>query len=81
MGKAIYKAASLFNHSCRPNAHAYFLSRTLYLRTTHGVTAGCQLELSYGPQVLEIKSCIEDFWLFLFETFEVCIYYFGLSMP
>ncbi|QCE15420.1 SET and MYND domain-containing protein 4 [Vigna unguiculata] len=51
VGKAIYKAASLFNHSCRPNAHAYFLSRTLYLRTTHGVTAGCQLELSYGPQV------------------------------
>ncbi|BAT78966.1 uncharacterized protein HKW66_Vig0105890 [Vigna angularis] len=51
VGKAIYKAASLFNHSCRPNAHAYFLSRTLYLRITHGVAAGCQLELSYGPQV------------------------------
>ncbi|XP_014522619.1 SET and MYND domain-containing protein 4 [Vigna radiata var. radiata] len=51
VGKAIYKAASLFNHSCRPNAHAYFLSRTLYIRITHGVAAGCQLELSYGPQV------------------------------
>jgi len=54
VGKAIYKAGSLFNHSCQPNVHAYFLSRTLYLRTTHGVAAGCQLELSYGPQVLEI---------------------------
>ncbi|KAL9312758.1 hypothetical protein ACSQ67_018210 [Phaseolus vulgaris] len=51
VGKAIYKAGSLFNHSCQPNVHAYFLSRTLYLRTTHGVAAGCQLELSYGPQV------------------------------
>ncbi|CAI8598663.1 unnamed protein product [Vicia faba] len=51
VGKAIYKAGSLFNHSCQPNVHAYFLSRTLYLRTTKAVAAGCQLELSYGPQV------------------------------
>ncbi|KAL2339512.1 hypothetical protein Fmac_007452 [Flemingia macrophylla] len=51
VGKAIYKAGSLFNHSCQPNTHAYFLSRTLYLRTTEVVAAGCQLELSYGPQV------------------------------
>ncbi|CAJ2641772.1 SET and MYND domain-containing protein [Trifolium pratense] len=51
VGKAIYKAGSLFNHSCQPNVHAYFLSRTLYLRTTKVVAAGCQLELSYGPQV------------------------------
>nr|KYP53789.1 Serine/threonine protein phosphatase 5 [Cajanus cajan] len=51
VGKAIYKAGSLFNHSCQPNIHAYFLSRTLYIRTTEVVAAGCQLELSYGPQV------------------------------
>ncbi|XP_061356654.1 histone-lysine N-methyltransferase ASHR1 isoform X2 [Gastrolobium bilobum] len=51
VGKAIYKAGSLFNHSCQPNVHAYFISRTLYLRTTKVVAAGCQLELSYGPQV------------------------------
>ncbi|XP_073224235.1 uncharacterized protein [Cicer arietinum] len=51
VGKAIYKAGSLFNHSCKPNVHAYFLSRTLYLRTTNVIAAGCQLELSYGPQV------------------------------
>ncbi|KAK7410797.1 hypothetical protein VNO78_01894 [Psophocarpus tetragonolobus] len=51
VGKAIYKAGSLFNHSCQPNVHAYFLSRTLYLRTTNVVAAGCPLELSYGPQV------------------------------
>ncbi|KAJ6708519.1 TETRATRICOPEPTIDE REPEAT (TPR)-LIKE SUPERFAMILY PROTEIN [Salix viminalis] len=51
VGQAIYKAASLFNHSCLPNIHAYFLSRTLFIRTTEYVSTGCPLELSYGPQV------------------------------
>ncbi|KAF2296955.1 hypothetical protein GH714_013546 [Hevea brasiliensis] len=51
VGKAIYIAGSLFNHSCQPNIHAYFLSRTLFIRTTEHVAAGCPLELSYGPQV------------------------------
>ncbi|KAL6566065.1 hypothetical protein OROGR_001680 [Orobanche gracilis] len=51
VGKAIYRAESLFNHSCQPNIHAYFLSRTLYLRTTKVVASGHELELSYGPQV------------------------------
>ncbi|XP_034912260.1 uncharacterized protein [Populus alba] len=50
VGQAIYKAASLFNHSCLPNIHAYFLSRTLFIRTTEYVSTGCPLELSYGPQ-------------------------------
>ncbi|PON71106.1 N-terminal acetyltransferase A, auxiliary subunit [Parasponia andersonii] len=51
VGQAIYRAGSLFNHSCQPNIHAYFLSRTLCIRTTEFVAAGCPLELSYGPQV------------------------------
>lgn len=51
VGQAIYLAGSMFNHSCGPNAHAYFLSRTLYIRTTDSVSAGSELELSYGPQV------------------------------
>nr|KJB78624.1 hypothetical protein B456_013G010300 [Gossypium raimondii] len=51
VGQALYKAASLFNHSCLPNIHAYFMSRTLLLRTTEFVSGGCALELSYGPQV------------------------------
>ncbi|XVE90927.1 hypothetical protein DITRI_Ditri20bG0115000 [Diplodiscus trichospermus] len=51
VGQALYKAASLFNHSCEPNIHAYFISRTLFLRTTEFVAGGCPLELSYGPQV------------------------------
>ncbi|PRQ59689.1 putative chromatin remodeling SET family [Rosa chinensis] len=51
VGQAIYASGSLFNHSCRPNIHAYFLSRTLHIRTTEYVSAGCPLELSYGPQV------------------------------
>lgn len=51
VGQAIYSVASLFNHSCQPNIHAYFLSRTLFLRATEHVAVGCPLELSYGPQV------------------------------
>ncbi|RAL52269.1 hypothetical protein DM860_016118 [Cuscuta australis] len=51
VGQAIYLEGSMFNHSCRPNAHAYFLSRTLYVRTTETVAAGSELEISYGPQV------------------------------
>ncbi|KAL5569695.1 hypothetical protein UlMin_026270 [Ulmus minor] len=51
VGQAIYKTGSLFNHSCQPNIHAYFVSRTLLLRTTEFVAAGCPLELSYGPQI------------------------------
>ncbi|XP_023520329.1 SET and MYND domain-containing protein 4 isoform X1 [Cucurbita pepo subsp. pepo] len=51
VGQAIYTTGSLFNHSCKPNIHAYFNSRTLFIRTTASVTVGCPLELSYGPQV------------------------------
>ncbi|XP_057482812.1 uncharacterized protein LOC130769627 isoform X1 [Actinidia eriantha] len=51
VGQAIYSEGSLFNHSCQPNIHAYFLSRTLHIRSTEYVVAGCPLELSYGPQV------------------------------
>ncbi|XP_057743124.1 uncharacterized protein LOC130961323 [Arachis stenosperma] len=51
VGKAIYKAGSLFNHSCQPNVHAYFISRNLCIRTTKAIPAEGHLELSYGPQV------------------------------
>lgn len=51
MAQAIYSGGSFFNHSCQPNAHAYFLSRSLLIRATENVIAGSDLELSYGPQV------------------------------
>ncbi|KAL7107461.1 hypothetical protein ACP275_06G056100 [Erythranthe tilingii] len=51
VAQAVYSRGSLFNHSCLPNVHAYFLSRTLFMRATEHVTAGSELELSYGPQV------------------------------
>ncbi|XP_059627848.1 uncharacterized protein LOC132270675 isoform X2 [Cornus florida] len=51
VGLAIYSAGCLFNHSCQPNIHAYFLSRTLHIQSTEFVAAGYPLELSYGPQV------------------------------
>ncbi|XP_060181568.1 uncharacterized protein LOC132611178 isoform X3 [Lycium barbarum] len=51
VGQAVHVAGSFFNHSCQPNIHAYFLSRTLYVRATEYILAGSELELSYGPQV------------------------------
>lgn len=51
VGQAIYSTGSLFNHSCQPNVHAYFLSRSLLIRSTEFVEAGYPLEISYGPQV------------------------------
>lgn len=51
VGQAVYPAGSMFNHSCQPNIHAYFVSRTLYVRATEFVARGSELELSYGPQV------------------------------
>ncbi|KAF5467558.1 hypothetical protein F2P56_017372 [Juglans regia] len=50
VGQAIYRVGSLFNHSCQPNIGAYFVSRSLFIRTTEFVAVGCPLELSYGPQ-------------------------------
>ncbi|XP_024971752.1 SET and MYND domain-containing protein 4 isoform X1 [Cynara cardunculus var. scolymus] len=58
VGQAIYLAGSLFNHSCQPNIHTYFLSRTLCIRAIDFVVAGHPLELSYGPQV-GLWSCKE----------------------
>ncbi|GJT97775.1 SET and MYND domain-containing protein 4 isoform X1 [Tanacetum coccineum] len=58
VGQAIYLAGSMFNHSCQPNIHTYFLSRTLYIRTIDSVAARQPLELSYGPQVGQ-WSCSE----------------------
>ncbi|KAL2898027.1 Histone-lysine N-methyltransferase SMYD3 [Bienertia sinuspersici] len=51
IGQAIYLSGSLFNHSCIPNIHAYFISRTLLIRATEFVPTGCALEMSYGPQI------------------------------
>ncbi|XP_026656321.1 uncharacterized protein LOC103724370 isoform X2 [Phoenix dactylifera] len=51
VGQAIYSTGSLFNHSCQPNIHAYFLARMLLIRSTEFVPAWNPLELSYGPQV------------------------------
>ncbi|KAL6642854.1 hypothetical protein ACP70R_021035 [Stipagrostis hirtigluma subsp. patula] len=54
VAQAIYVSGSLFNHSCRPNVHAYFLSRALILRSTEFIKSGSPVELSYGPQAGEM---------------------------
>ncbi|KAI3458405.1 hypothetical protein Pfo_015068 [Paulownia fortunei] len=70
VAQAVYCGGSLFNHSCQPNVHAYFLSRTLFIRATENVTAGSELELSYGPQVgewdcSERRKFLEDRYSFI----------------
>ncbi|KAK3156871.1 hypothetical protein QOZ80_2AG0113190 [Eleusine coracana subsp. coracana] len=54
VAQAIYISGSLFNHSCQPNVHVYFLSRALVLRSTEFIESGSPIELSYGPQVGEM---------------------------
>ncbi|KAK6155982.1 hypothetical protein DH2020_010230 [Rehmannia glutinosa] len=70
VAQAVYCGGSLFNHSCLPNVHAYFLSRTLFIRATENVAAGSELELSYGPQVgewdcSERRRFLEDRYSFI----------------
>ncbi|PIN26923.1 Histone-lysine N-methyltransferase [Handroanthus impetiginosus] len=70
VAQAVYSAGSLFNHSCQPNIHAHFLSRTLFVRATENVAAGSELELSYGPQVgqwdcSERRKFLEDRYSFI----------------
>ena len=62
VGQAVYLAGSMFNHSCQPNIHAYFVSRTLYVRATEFVARGSELELSYGPQVQSTGSELDLFF-------------------
>lgn len=61
MGQAVYVAGSFFNHSCQPNIHTYFLSRTLHVQATEYVLAGSELELSYGPQVTMFSYSLSVF--------------------
>ncbi|KAG8380981.1 hypothetical protein BUALT_Bualt06G0073000 [Buddleja alternifolia] len=70
VAQAVYSGGSLFNHSCQPNVHAYFISRTLFIRVTECVAAGSELELSYGPQVgqwncSERRQILEDQYSFV----------------
>lgn len=72
VGQAVYLAGSLFNHSCQPNIHAYFVSRMLHMRATEFVAGGYELELSYGPQVGELdckgrQQLLEDRYSFQCE--------------
>ncbi|XP_027104081.1 uncharacterized protein [Coffea arabica] len=69
VGQAVYLAGSMFNHSCQPNIHAYFVSRTLYVRATEYLARGSELELSYGPQVGQLdckdrQQFLEDHYSF-----------------
>ncbi|KAG9133354.1 hypothetical protein Leryth_025118, partial [Lithospermum erythrorhizon] len=82
VGQAIYLEGSFFNHSCIPNTHAYFLSRSLCIRATEFVPAGCQVEISYGSQVGQ-QNCpdrqkfLQDHYSFMCQ----CAGCSGLNLP
>ncbi|CAN6298856.1 unnamed protein product [Urochloa humidicola] len=67
VAQAIYVSGSLFNHSCRPNVHAYFLSRTLIVRSTEFIKSGSPVEISYGPQAGEMH--LPERWKSLQENY------------
>lgn len=81
VGQAVYLSGSLFNHSCQPNIHAYFVSRMLHIRSTEFVAWGSELELSYGPQVCIHKNAsastlviiLLKFWKLFWPKFELSI--------
>ncbi|CAA7403383.1 unnamed protein product [Spirodela intermedia] len=82
VGQAIYSTGRLFNHSCQPNLHAYFLSRRLLLRSTEPVPAGSPLELSYGPQLgqwglEERRRLLKDQYFFTCQ----CSGCMGITLP
>uniref|UniRef100_A0ACD5U611 Uncharacterized protein n=1 Tax=Avena sativa TaxID=4498 RepID=A0ACD5U611_AVESA len=60
VAQAIYMSGSLFNHSCRPNVHTYFHSRTLFLRSTEYIESGSPIEISYGPQAGEMDLLVRQ---------------------
>lgn len=63
VAQAIYLSGSTFNHSCDPNVHASFVSRSLVVRAIKPLTPGSPLELCYGPQVGESGLEERQRWL------------------
>ncbi|XP_057873412.2 uncharacterized protein LOC131079464 isoform X1 [Cryptomeria japonica] len=63
VAQAIYLRGSAFNHSCDPNVHASFVSRSLLVHAIKPLTPGSPLELCYGPQVGESGLEERQRWL------------------
>ncbi|KAJ8433868.1 hypothetical protein Cgig2_032079 [Carnegiea gigantea] len=70
VGQALYLTGSLFNHSCLPNVHSYFASRTLFMRSIEFVASGSPLEMSYGPQLGQCDYGIRQGFLQKTYSFE-----------
>eukprot|EP01018_Ginkgo_biloba_P033794 Gb_38860 [translate_table: standard] len=63
VAQAVYLRGSVFNHSCEPNVHALFISRSLLVHSVKHIPAGSSLELCYGPQVGEAGLEDRQTWL------------------
>ena len=62
-GTALYKTASMFNHSCEPNVNHYSLGDVTFFRLLRDVEEGDELYISYiGSDLLcESKSIRDEF--------------------
>lgn len=49
VGSAVYAQASMFNHSCAPNAFATFDGPRITIRCSEEITEGDEINISYGP--------------------------------
>lgn len=63
VAQAVYLRGSMFNHSCDPNIHASFISRSLFVHAIKPLPPGSPLELCYGPQVGESRLEDRQRWL------------------
>ena len=63
LGQALYRHASLLNHSCDPNAAVSFEGNRLTVRAVKRVSGGSELTLSYGPQKGETRTAERRKWL------------------
>lgn len=49
VGSAVYAQASMFNHSCAPNAFATFDGSRITIRCSEKIIEGEEINISYGP--------------------------------
>ncbi|KAJ9086421.1 SET and MYND domain-containing protein 3 [Entomophthora muscae] len=66
VGVGLYEKAACFNHSCRPNAYAYFNGHNLELRALDTIDAEQEITITYietfEPQTVRKKNLKEQYF-------------------
>ncbi|XP_015781661.1 histone-lysine N-methyltransferase SMYD3-like [Tetranychus urticae] len=55
IGYGLFYKTSLFNHSCRPNAHAVFFGSSILVVATKPIPAKTEITISYGASYPDMK--------------------------